>query len=1073
MKITEDGLEQLIAGLFGDNLTSGDIEFFNDKDEVLQTRDIDEVIEFDPTHFSLETVTGELTGFALPIEETPSHYPEPSATGGGLNLWFFDRVLDCDLMPHDNGIVEIPLIQYELTENLYEEFDFDEIEEVRQPTAPTGPTLDKNAVVTFGMAKSAARGDGAWKNREGTVQQVIEMLTTHQEGPKDGLCFLQGELAGSGRNANAMVRNHLIGFDLDTGETAEEIDARLADTGYAYARYTTHSHLKDTSEVKRDAFFRWCGMDATKNVNLTVLKKYLIEVRGFVPRVVENVEIIDDARVSEDGTTTIIKHAKMPKHRVIFFLSEPFVFQGKANQQEEKKAWKEHYHGLGIHLGFVYDKSCTDPARLFYMPRHPKGNPFETRFVDGDYVDLRSYDRVEMKRDTNTQSVNHFQDAAKSLGASTDGMFVDGYNLKRWIMTRDCDIVDLIEEYYPDAIKTSRTNGPGFHIECPFEDEHTRAGGLGTFAINASDNDKGFHVHCTHDSCQGRNKLDYVKKMVELEWFGVAELQDERFCPSLLREEPERDDDEDEEAEEKTTDNFNVHDLIDSVNKDMNKDDVVEILRRISKRVDIDEEEFEGYLSRISRRSKVPKKALEKYITSNRQETKSAEEKIEKLDEMDRRLHEYNKRYAMVDTGSKVVIMDANKKEMTFTNRDDWKALKANEKILVMEGDNREPKLESIAKVWLEWEQRRTYEGVAFDPRPNPDPNKFNLFNGYETIARKGKWDKLQNHIYEVMCHNNEDHYLWLMTWLAQIIQFPWEKKGSAIVVRGKKGVGKSIVFTTFKEILGKYAMSSANAAHITGQFNWHFRDKLFMIAEEGLFAGNAREDSILKELITGSSLLMEPKGIDAFSMDNFLRLAIISNEEWVVNASSDERRYFVLEASDKYKGDIKYFNAIIEQMENGGKEAMMHDLMNFEPHTEAGWNILREPPRTDALSEQVSQSTHVWEKFFITLVEHMGVSEVAGDLEPVELEYGVDNWVDPKILQQYYYNSLRTSTSKYKADPKNFQKLAEHFLQAKWVRKKNKKGELWLKIPPLEQVKDHIQNTLKIKLDMIEISEE
>lgn len=1064
MKITEDELERLVAGLFGDGLTQGNIEFFNEKDDVLQTRDLDEVIDFDPTHISLETTDGELVGFGLPVDEVPAHYPAPSAQGGGLKLWFYESPVDCDLLPqYGNPIVEIPLISYQINgDNFYETFDFDEVSE----TSTLVSRIDRTRPVTFAMAPQAAMKKGGWKNVEGTLGDVIDMLTLHQEGKKDGACFVQGELAGADRAAKAMIKNYLIGFDLDTGETAEEIDARLAETGLAYVRYTTHSHMKDTSEIKRDAYFRWSERDASKNVDVNLLRKYLISDRGFIPRVVEKLEILEDAKVSEEGTITLIRHQQMPKHRIIFFLSEPFVFQGQANQNVEIKAWKEHYHGLGIELGFVYDPSCTDPARLFYLPRHAKDAPFETRFVDGDYVDLRTYARAEIKRRDKAKEGNQFQDAGKSLGATSEGLFVNGYNLKRWVVTRDCEIVDLIEEFYPDAIRTPRTNGPGFHIECPFEDEHTKAGGLGTYAINASDGDKGFHVHCTHNSCHGRNKLEYVQRMVELEWFTVDDIQDERFCPSLIKE----DEDEDEAPAEKKYEKFDINELIDSLSQKSDKDDVIDAVRKIGKTENLDEDDFEAYVARIARKTKVPKKILMKNAPSKFEG--SAEDKNKKLDELDKRLHKYNERYAMVDTGSKVVIMDSHKKDMTFTGRDDWRALKANEKVLVHEG-NGEPKLEQVSKLWLEWEQRRTYEGVTFDPRPTPDPTKFNLFNGFHTIPRKGNWDKLKQHIFEVMCHNNEEHYLWIITWLAHIVQFPWEKKGSAIVVRGLKGVGKSIVFTIFQDIMGKYGMSSANASHITGQFNWHFRDKLFMIAEEGLFAGNSREDSILKELITGSSLLMEPKGIDAFQMENYLRIVIISNEEWVVNASSDERRYFVTEASSKYKDNIAYFKSIIEQMESGGKEAMMYDLLHFEPTAAEGWDILRRPPKTEALSQQVTQSTPVWEKFFINLIENMGVDEAAGDLDKVELDYGVENWIDPKVLRQHYYNSLKTSTSRYKADPKTFQKLADTYLMAKWVKRKRQGGELWMKVPPLEDIIDNVRNKLKIKLDMINITEE
>ena len=1059
MHIAESELERLIGGLFGNGLTEGNIIFFDKNDNELRSRDLDEIIDFAPTHISLETDRGELVGFGLTDEETPEHYPDPSAMAKNLSLWFFDTAITSDTLPHRDGIIDIPLIDYKISDNFYQIQDFDEVSE-------PSTKIDTSKSVTFAMASTAKSGKDQWTNQTGTVGQFIEMLLAHTEGKKDGACFLQGEIAGSGRSAKALIKNYFIGLDLDTGETAEEIDTRLAETGLAYIRYTTHSHLKDVSEAKRDGFFKWCGMDATKNVDPKQLKKYLQEVKGIIPRVLETFEILEDDKVSEEGTLTIIRHAPMPKHRIIFFLSEPFVFQGKANQTEEVKAWKEHYHGFGTSLGFVYDKSCLDPARLFYLPRHAKGQPFETKFVDGDYVDLRTYERVAMTRDTNTQSVNAFTSAAGSLGVSGDGMYVDGYNLKRWIVTHDCDIVSLIEEYYPDAVKSPRTNGPGFHIECPFEDEHTKAGGLGTFAINGSDNDKGFHIHCTHDSCHGRNKLEYIKKMVELEWFPVAALSDETYCPSIIKDEDSTIvPDEDEEE-------LDVDALIETLNKESTKDDAIDVLRRIGRMADLDKDEYDTIIGKIGRRTKVKKRELAKFVPTKFK--KSQEESTKILDEAEKILMAYNERYAMVDTGSKVVIMDFNKKDMSFMNRDDWKALKANEKILVSTGQN-ESKMESVAKVWSEWSQRRTYEGVTFDPRPAPDKSKMNLFNGFTRVPRKGKWDLLKNHIFTVLCHSNENEFFWLLTWMAHIFQRPWEKMGSAIVVRGTKGAGKSIAFGFLKDLLDKYAMSSANSSHITGNFNWHFRDKLLLIAEEGLFAGSAKDDSVLKELITGKTLTMEPKGIDAFDMENFVRLIIISNEEWVINATPDERRYYVTEALDTHKDNLQYFEAITEQMDNGGYEAMMYDLLNFEPPFEEGWKILRRPPKTKALAKQISRSTHAWERFFISLVENMGVSEATSDIEPIELEYDETTLVKPDDLRYYYYDSLRTSSSKYYQTPEAFREfLKKYFPGVKNVKVTvGNSKQVFLKIPPLSEVIPHIENNLKIKLDMIEFESE
>jgi hypothetical protein len=62
----------------------------------------------------------------------------------------------------------------------------------------------------------------------------------------------------------------------------------------------------------------------------------------------------------------------------------------------------------------------------------------------------------------------------------------------------------------------------------------------------------------------------------------------------------------------------------------------------------------------------------------------------------------------------------------------------------------------------------------------------------------------------------------------------------------------------------------------------------------------------------------------------NFIRLIVASNNDWVVPAGLEERRFFVLDISDKYMQNHEYFKKLFDQMDNGGREAMLHDLLQF-----------------------------------------------------------------------------------------------------------------------------------------------
>jgi hypothetical protein len=85
----------------------------------------------------------------------------------------------------------------------------------------------------------------------------------------------------------------------------------------------------------------------------------------------------------------------------------------------------------------------------------------------------------------------------------------------------------------------------------------------------------------------------------------------------------------------------------------------------------------------------------------------------------------------------------------------------------------------------------------------------------------------------------------------------------------------------------------------------------------------------------------------------NRTHVMISSNATWVVPASSDERRFCVTEALDTKLDDFKYFDAITDELENGGYEAMLYDLLTRDL---SGFNVFT-VPKTKALDDQKSES--------------------------------------------------------------------------------------------------------------------
>ena len=117
--------------------------------------------------------------------------------------------------------------------------------------------------------------------------------------------------------------------------------------------------------------------------------------------------------------------------------------------------------------------------------------------------------------------------------------------------------------------------------------------------------------------------------------------------------------------------------------------------------------------------------------------------------------------------------------------------------------------------------------------------------------------------------------------------------------MRGLKGIGKGQVGQMLMRIFQNHSLHITQSKHLVGNFNAHLVDALFLFLDEAFWAGDKQGEGTLKALITERTLMIEPKGVDAFQMPNRLKILIASNNEWAVPASADERRYFVLDVPE------------------------------------------------------------------------------------------------------------------------------------------------------------------------------
>jgi hypothetical protein len=353
------------------------------------------------------------------------------------------------------------------------------------------------------------------------------------------------------------------------------------------------------------------------------------------------------------------------------------------------------------------------------------------------------------------------------------------------------------------------------------------------------------------------------------------------------------------------------------------------------------------------------------------------EKKGEKSTDPDPDLAEMNKNYAVVKVVGKtrVVSMEENVtypgcKVPVFSSISDFCAFHAKRRKTTVGEDSKERKV-GIGRWWIGHEKRRQYDGIVYAPGADAKTvrGKLNLWTGFGCSPVAGDCNLYLTHLRDNVCARVEEHYEYLINWVANAVQHPGRQGEVAVVMRGKEGVGKGVAAREFGRLFGSHYLHISQAAHLTGHFNAHLQLCSVLFADEAFFAGDRSHESILKALITEETVMIEPKGLDSFSVRNCLHLIMSSNNDWVIPAGADARRYFVLTVSDTHKQDYRYFAAITEQMNNGGREALLDHLLKRDL---SRFNV-RNVPQTDALADQKAHSRRGVDRV-IEIVAHSGI---------------------------------------------------------------------------------------------------
>jgi hypothetical protein len=350
-----------------------------------------------------------------------------------------------------------------------------------------------------------------------------------------------------------------------------------------------------------------------------------------------------------------------------------------------------------------------------------------------------------------------------------------------------------------------------------------------------------------------------------------------------------------------------------------------------------------------------------------------------------------NTMHAVINIDGKAYILtettDGDGREtFELSRKEDMMTIYENRpRVTVQQADGSSKKVHPF-KYWLSAGMRREFKGVGFFATKKPRPDFYNVWRGLAVKPRPGDWSLLRNHIWNVICSRDPALFKWVMAWLADGVRRPGETAHTVLVLVGKEGTGKNKLIDWYGKIFGRHYLMLTAAGQLTGRFNQHLAEAVLVFANEAVWAGDKSALGALKSMATDSQRFIEGKGVNGYMLNSAVRIVMASNEQWVVPAGDNARRFAVLEVSEEHMRDYAYFAAIDAQMEAGGLEAMLHELQTI-PIDDVQ---LREPPYTRALLEQKEHTLAGIERFVLDFLrsggEGLPIAVLNWETQPVEI---------------------------------------------------------------------------------------
>ena len=202
---------------------------------------------------------------------------------------------------------------------------------------------------------------------------------------------------------------------------------------------------------------------------------------------------------------------------------------------------------------------------------------------------------------------------------------------------------------------------------------------------------------------------------------------------------------------------------------------------------------------------------------------------------------------------------------------------------------------------------------IACELETCPD-NKFNIWTGFQAKRVSVPESEGFKFIMESWANNDEVNYNYIISWFAGLVVNLGSINKVALAMISGQGTGKG-TFIEFMDLILRSvnSVSTTGIQSITGRFNTILQGKRLVNINEMSSTKDEFKSNFdkIKSYITDPTIVIEPKGVNAYSIKNISNFVLFTNHRDAIIVEETDRRYAIFEMSGVHMNDDDYFGNI------------------------------------------------------------------------------------------------------------------------------------------------------------------